>query len=401
MAGFDWNGNGSRDAFDSFMDMKIMSDTSFDNDDEISDYGNDAAHDYFNDNSNYIESTFSCDENDNYSWRENYDYDFEHNIDPEDYETEEEYLEALEEAEIDSTSVLNRPQTIINSPYSVGQTIVHESFGVGVITAIKPVGNEFILDIDFQNLGRKQIFTGLAKLLTNPDEIEKAKRVNKTADNPQVYDFCKVLIEGTNEPYYYLFNNMQLNINDSVEVPFGKNNNISKGIVVAVGNCLAKALPCDLENMKYVIRVINSALCNIADNSTTDSNQDSNVFFEDENIRVTFVKWERNCYLVGGYAKAGTFIFENKSDDRLCIYMKDISVGGFVNIDESRATALAGKQKKINVFQFVYENKIPSNLKNISTVEFQVCYGNIKEGFSSVDFIQKPIKESEIISIPL
>ena len=214
MSGFDWNGNGSRDAFDSFMDMKIMSDTSSDNDDEISDYGDDAAHDFLNDNSNYIESTFSCDENDNYSWRENYDYDFEHNIDPEDYETEEEYLEALEEAENDSTSVLNQPQTIINSPYSVGQTIVHESFGVGVITAIKPVGNEFILDINFQNLGRKQIFTGLAKLSTNPDEIEKAKRVNKTVDNPQVYDFCKVLIEGTDEPYYYLFNNMQLNIND-------------------------------------------------------------------------------------------------------------------------------------------------------------------------------------------
>jgi len=38
MPGFDWNGNGSHDAFDSFMDMKVMSDVSGSTDTQYSDF---------------------------------------------------------------------------------------------------------------------------------------------------------------------------------------------------------------------------------------------------------------------------------------------------------------------------------------------------------------------------
>ena len=38
MPGFDWNGNGRSDAFDHFMDMKVMSDSSDASDDSSSDY---------------------------------------------------------------------------------------------------------------------------------------------------------------------------------------------------------------------------------------------------------------------------------------------------------------------------------------------------------------------------
>ena len=34
MPGFDWNGNGRHDAFDSFMDMKIINDATGDNSDD-------------------------------------------------------------------------------------------------------------------------------------------------------------------------------------------------------------------------------------------------------------------------------------------------------------------------------------------------------------------------------
>lgn len=400
MAGFDWNGNGSRDAFDSFMDMKIMSDDSSDSDDGFSDYDDDVTDDFSNDSSGSIDSTFMCDENDDYLWRENYDYDFEHNIDPEDYETEEEYLEALEEAEIDSTSVLNQPQTIIDSPYKVGQTILHNSFGIGVVTAIKSAGYEFLLDINFQNSGIKQIFTGLAKLSTNPDEIKKAKCVNKVIDNSQVYNFCKVLIEGTDEPYYYLFNNMQLNINDSVEVPFGNENNISKGIVVAVGICLDYAFPCDINATKSVVRLLDKYddSKELTQSTKNDSNND-NLVYEDNYIKISFVKWEQKNYLAGGYARTGTFIFENKSDKRFCIYLKDISVGGFLNQAESMTVALSGKQKELKEMPFIYENKVPEVSKEYNTIEFKVCYGTIRDGMSSIPLINKPIIESGIISL--
>lgn len=51
MPGFDWNGNGSHDAFDSFMDMKVMGDVNSDNGSEI-----DSSEDYaddFDDASDY------------------------------------------------------------------------------------------------------------------------------------------------------------------------------------------------------------------------------------------------------------------------------------------------------------------------------------------------------------
>lgn len=44
MPGFDWNGNGSHDAFDSFMDMKVMGDVNSDNDSDM-----DSSEDYDDD----------------------------------------------------------------------------------------------------------------------------------------------------------------------------------------------------------------------------------------------------------------------------------------------------------------------------------------------------------------
>lgn len=309
MSGFDWNGNGNRDAFDSYMDMEIMSDTSSSSDDGLSDY--DTSDDFFSDRNDlpeYIDTTFLKEEADKYSWRENYDYDFEHNIDPEEYETEEEYLEALEEAQIDSASVFHKSNVKSNSLYKVGQTIFHHSFGVGNIIAVKPIGNEYLLNINFQDIGIKQIFTRYARLTTNPIEINKNKQNNK---------------------------------------------------------------------------------------------QHTYIFFEDDNIRISFVKWERNCYLVGGYAKAGTFIFENKSNKRLYITMKNVSVGGFLNREEVPSTILTEGQKEMKSFPFVYENKVPDEIKKNETVEFKVYYGVLRDGYSSKANIIEPTIESDIISIPL
>ena len=52
MPGFDWNGNGRSDAFDHFMDMKVMSDSSDTSDDSLSDYDDisDDTDDSYDDN---------------------------------------------------------------------------------------------------------------------------------------------------------------------------------------------------------------------------------------------------------------------------------------------------------------------------------------------------------------
>ena len=398
MSSYDWNGNGRSDAFDSYMDMKVMSD----NDEGLTD---DVSADFsvdYSESIDHISATSSDEEGNDYSWRENYDYDFDHNIDPEDYETEEEYLEALEEAQIDSASVLR--QTLVKSSYKVGQTVLHDSFGIGNIIAVKRIAQEFLLDIDFQNIGIKQIFTRYAKLTANQAEIEKAKQRNKEITNikdMQVYNYCKVIVEGVNDQYYYLFDDLELSINDCVEVPFGKENSILAATVVAVGKCLRNALPCDLRSLKCVLRKINSKFEEQTHNPTHILSQDNNIFFEDENIRISFVKWERNCYLVGGYATAGTFIFENKSNKRFYVTMRDISVGGFLNRDELPPTILSEKQKEMKTFPFVYENKVPDQEKNNKTVEFKIYYGALRDGYSSKANIIDPTMESDIISIPL
>lgn len=299
--------SGMKDAFDNYMDMILSSGVNETSEsiDDLSDF-NDVDQDLDTYRNIFTsKGSFSgVDEEEQYSWREDYDYNFDHNIDPDDYETEEEYLEALEEAEIDSASVLRYSHASINSPYKVGQTILHDSFGIGDIVAVNIVGNELLLDINFQNIGIKKIFTRYARLTTNPIEIEKVKQKN-------------------------------------------------------------------------------------------------NVFFEDENIRISFVKWERNCHLVGGYARAGTFIFENKSNKRIYITMKEVSVGGFLNRDEVPPTILSAGQKEMKSFPFVYENKVPEQEKDNKSVEFKVYYGELRDGYSSKANIIDPVVESDIISIPL
>ena len=406
MPGNDWNGNGQSDAFDNYMDMILSSgvnETSGSIDDfsdfDDADQDLDTYRNIFTSKENFS----GVDEEEQYSWREDYDYDFDHNIDPDDYETEEEYLEALDEAQIVSASVLPQSNPKISSPYKVGQTVLHDSFGIGNIIAVKPIGQEFLLDIDFQNIGIKQIFTRCAKLIINQIEIEKAKQRNKERTNTkdvQVYNFCTVFVEGFNDQYYYLFDDLELSVNDCVEVPFGKENTISKATVVSVGKCLGCVLPCDINDMKSVVRLLdkhsNSKV--LTASSKKDSSND-NLVYEDNYIKISFVKWERKNYLAGGYARTGTFIFENKYDKRFCIYLKDISVGGFLNQAESWTVALSGKQKELKEMPFIYENKVPEVSKEYNTIEFKVCYGTIRDGMSSIPLINKPIIESGIISI--
>ena len=123
--------------------------------------------------------------------------------------------------------------------------------------------------------------------------------------------------------------------------------------------------------------------------------------FEDVNIKVKFVRWKRTHYLAGGDALAGYFVFENKSDDRLCIYMKDISIDGFINLAESQTTSLDGKQKEMKGLPFIYENKVPGDLNDFETVEFIICYGRIKDGLNASCLIKGAKNQSNTISVRL
>lgn len=48
--------------------------------------------------------------------------------------------------------------------YSVGQSLIHKTFGQGLILSVKPMGNDTLLEIAFDKVGTKKIMAGFAKL---------------------------------------------------------------------------------------------------------------------------------------------------------------------------------------------------------------------------------------------
>ena len=48
--------------------------------------------------------------------------------------------------------------------YQTGDTVTHRVFGEGVVTAVKPMGNDFMLEIAFANAGTKKLMANYAKL---------------------------------------------------------------------------------------------------------------------------------------------------------------------------------------------------------------------------------------------
>ncbi len=51
-----------------------------------------------------------------------------------------------------------------STTYSIGQSVLHKTFGEGMILSVTPMGNDTLLEIAFQKVGTKKIMAGFAKL---------------------------------------------------------------------------------------------------------------------------------------------------------------------------------------------------------------------------------------------
>ena len=51
------------------------------------------------------------------------------------------------------------------SVYSIGQTVIHKTFGKGMVLSVTPMGNDSLLEIAFEDVGTKKIMAGFAKLI--------------------------------------------------------------------------------------------------------------------------------------------------------------------------------------------------------------------------------------------
>lgn len=69
-----------------------------------------------------------------------------------------------------TSSFIKKPDTkpaeesINGTEYSVGQQVLHKTFGNGIILSVTPVGNDTMLEIAFDNVGTKKIMANYAKL---------------------------------------------------------------------------------------------------------------------------------------------------------------------------------------------------------------------------------------------
>ena len=61
-------------------------------------------------------------------------------------------------------SSFTKPQSDLKTSYSAGQTVIHKTFGKGMIISATPAGNDTLLEIAFENVGTKKIMANFAKL---------------------------------------------------------------------------------------------------------------------------------------------------------------------------------------------------------------------------------------------
>ncbi len=154
-----------------------------------------------------------------YLWRAKYKDKRLENIDPLQYETEQEYLEAVQIRKYGWRQYIPTYKHKFADPSNY--ETVQEFNAAYQVAADKEYNNPTFKDHD--------------------------------SDDKNIYKFCKVeLEEYPNNKYYYFPGTLALNIGDRVIVPFGRDNEEIYGIVVSVGECYGSVFPCAIENIKYV-----------------------------------------------------------------------------------------------------------------------------------------------------
>ena len=154
-----------------------------------------------------------------FAWRASCVDGSKYGISPLDYETEQEYLDAIEDHKYGWRKYLAPSKLRYANP---------------------------------QDYETAEEFHAAVREAFNRETVSRA--VNKHNSNDRsIYKFCKVeLEEEPRNTYYYFPGPLLLHIGDRVIVPLGRENKEVYGTVVSVGECYGSALPCAVDNIKYV-----------------------------------------------------------------------------------------------------------------------------------------------------
>lgn len=116
---------------------------------------------------------------------------------------------------------------------------------------------DYIKDIDGRKLkaqARAELQKKEPEVTNNPDKLALANAFRTGENLPEVYEFCRVLLNQSGTPYSYLTNGLDIGIGDKVIVPVGADNKELTGIVVSIEKHTALTAPYPVERVKKVLR---------------------------------------------------------------------------------------------------------------------------------------------------
>lgn len=111
----------------------------------------------------------------------------------------------------------------------------------------------------FENLSNEKLFPGLTNCLeeihTFADDLtaEIFSPLSAEIDNQGKYIFCKVQFKGTFKNYTYQTDDETLSVGDVVDVPVGKNNDVTQARIVEIGYFDEYEAPFPVDKIKKII----------------------------------------------------------------------------------------------------------------------------------------------------
>lgn len=181
-----------------------------------------------------------------YGWRDECEEGIEYGVDPEDYETEEEYEEALLE---------------VKELYEEDNREKKFALGSGTDKEIIALANCMVEAGENVNIPiTLKVSTG-ARRERNPEAIPipqthrvvRPQVTEEALNDKTIYLYCGVVFENSSYPYHYRTEDASLKIGDKVIVPVGPENEEVSAEIVSVEQHRRISVPYPLEKVKWII----------------------------------------------------------------------------------------------------------------------------------------------------
>ncbi len=208
-------------------------------------------------------------EKEKYSWRDDCEISLEYDVEPEDYDTLEEYEEALTEvknelensAEIEDGIAPKGEALLLSGDIKVPVTLkVSTSKGSTIEEARKShearrekykwrqrYFRQYLYGLNVYEYETEEEF--LKELTAAREEYAE---MAKTDTN--IYHYCGVVYEGNSYPYHYMTDDTSLKVGDLVVVPVGRQNIETIAEIVSMEEHTRLTVPYPVEKVKHIIR---------------------------------------------------------------------------------------------------------------------------------------------------